>query len=69
VSDAAEPWVQHFAVTYSEDELWASGRFNTARHTGRDEAGTFLGLVFLAIPAVGLTGFGVFKLGWLKSRP
>jgi hypothetical protein len=66
VSDAAEPWVQHFAVTYSEDELWASGRFNTARHTGRDEAGTFLGLVFLAIPSVGLAAFTVFKLGLIE---
>jgi hypothetical protein len=58
--------VQHFAVTYSEDELWAFGRFNTARQTGRDEAGTFLGLVFLAIPGVGLAGFGVFKLGLVE---
>jgi len=63
VSDTAEPWVQQFAIVYSEKELWAVGQFNTARHSHRDEGATFLGLVFLAIPAVGLAGFGAFKLG------
>ena len=67
MSGAAEPWVQHFTVTVGEDELWASGKFTTARYARRDDNLTAWGLWFVGIFAIGLAGLGAFKLGLIDA--
>jgi hypothetical protein len=67
VSGATEPWVQHFTVTYREDELWAFRKFLSKRYARRDDAGTFWRLSRLVIIAVGLVIFAAFKLGLIEA--
>ena len=67
MSGAAEPWVQHFTITVGEDELWASGKFTTARYVRRDDSLTSLGLWFVGIFAVGLAALGAFKLSLIDT--
>ena len=67
MSGAAEPWVQHFTITFGEDELWASAKFTTARCARRDDSLTSWGLWFVGIFAIGLAAFGAFKLGLIEA--
>jgi hypothetical protein len=62
VSGATEPWVQHFTVTYRDDELWAYRKFLSKRYARRDDAGTYWGLLCVAIIAIGLVAFAAFEL-------
>jgi hypothetical protein len=67
VSGAAEPWVQHFTVTYGDDELWAFRKLLSKRYARRDDGGTYFGLSFLAIFAIGLVILAAFELGLIAA--
>lgn len=63
----AEPWVQHFTVTYGDDELWACRKFLSKRYARRDDGGTYWGLCFLTIIAIGLVSLAAFELGLIEA--
>jgi hypothetical protein len=65
VSDASDHF--HFAVTYGDDEVRAYGKLIAARRARGQDSGMFLGMLFGAIPAIGLAGLGAFKLGWIGT--
>jgi hypothetical protein len=67
VSDAAGVWAQHFTVTYSGDELWAFSKLLSKRYARRDDSGTYFGLAFVAIFAIGLIIFAAFELGLIAA--
>lgn|GEM_PF-5967977 len=67
MGDAVEPWVQHFSVTFGDDELRACHEFLSRRYTQRDDALTYWGLLFLAVFAIGLVTLGALELGLLEA--
>jgi hypothetical protein len=67
VSGAAEPWVQHFTVTFGDDELRACHSLLARRYTRRDDALTYWGLLYVTILAIGLATFGAFELGLIET--
>jgi hypothetical protein len=67
VSVAAEPWIQHFTVTFGADELRACHKFLSRRYTRRDDSFTFWGLLFVAVLAIGLVTLEAFDLGLIEA--
>jgi hypothetical protein len=59
--------VQHFTVTYGDDEHWAFSKVLSKRYARRHDVGAYWGLLFVAVLGIGLAGLGAFELGLIEA--